>query len=80
MYERPDGKFQGTFIEEAINVSLARGLSNAPYSPNELQEDFTQEYTIITPAPQLLKVGDKCEVLEILTNFEKVSETAKNMV
>lgn len=53
------------------------------YSYKDIKNDFTWEYKIVTPLPQLPQVWDTVEVLEICREiewFDEWSEDRKNMI
>lgn len=75
--------FQWTLTQHSIDASLTEWLSIASCTETEIQEDFTWEYKIVTPLPQLPQVWDTVEVLEICRDipwFDEWDTYRKNMV
>jgi len=78
-----DWRFEWTVVTESIEECLSDGLSSGTYTEEDIKEDFTWEYKIVTPLPQLPQVWDTVEVLEIcreLPWFDSRVRHRKNMV
>lgn len=61
----PDGRLEGTIpTNGTIDISLGQGLSTSGFSKEEIENDFTEEYKIVTPAPVLLEPGTKVELID----------------
>ena len=58
------GRLEGTEIGGNITDSMDYGLRGINYSEQRFEEKFTDNYKVVTPAPKLLKAGDKVEILE----------------
>lgn len=69
MYLRPDGRFECTVAKETIEKSLDAGFSTVIHSKEEIEQYFTEEYKIVTPAHVLLEPGTKVEILEHVREF-----------
>ena len=83
LFVRWDWRFAWTGLYDSIEWWLSEGLSESSYPEQAIQEDFTWEYKIVTPLPQLPKVWDAVEVLEIcreLPWFDGWDDNIKNMV
>ena len=75
--------FMWTVCDKDINKSMSEKLSNTIHTEDHIKENFTWEYKIVTPLPQLPQVWDTVEVLEIcreLPWFDERSADRKNMV
>jgi len=49
------------------------------YTHEEIEENTHGEYAIVTPAPKLLKVGDKVEILEIARELPYIHEIEQSL-
>lgn len=75
--------FMWTICDKDINTSISDKLSSTIHTEDHIKEDFTWEYKIVTPLPQLPQVWDTVEVLEIcreLNWFEEWDDERKDMV
>ena len=76
-------KFEWTAFSGSIEQCLSDGLVGFWCTEQEIKSDFTWEYKIVTPLPQLPQVWDTVEVLEIcrqLPWFDSREDGQKNMV
>ena len=58
------GQLEGTGAGETIEKSIEYGLHSMACDQASFEGDFTNNYKVVTPAPKLLKAGDKVEILE----------------
>ena len=79
-----DWKFEWTWRRDSIEECLYDWLTSNSLSEKTIKEDFTWEYKIVTPLPQLPQVWDTVEVLEIcreLPEFDdEWNQLMKNMI
>lgn len=78
----PDGTLYGTYLGDTIE-ECKRGRVGSNYSFEEIQENFTDEYEIVTEPPIPYKKGDLVDILPIakeLPDFEWWGEKGKEMV
>jgi len=83
LFVKGDWRFEWTVFSESIKECLSDGLVGFPYTEQEIKSDFTWEYKIVTPLPQLPQVWDTVEVLEIcreLPWFDSRGDDIKKMV
>ena len=83
MYQRPDGEFEGTVGHNTIKECLTFGLIGGAYTKEDIKDDFTGKYAIVTPAPKMLEVGDMVQILDIAKEcegYESWHHEAKDMV
>jgi len=83
MYQRPDGKFQGTNFREKIEQCLISGVVGTIYTKKDIEDDFTGKYAIVTPAPKMLEEGDMVQILDIAKetkDYECWGDAQKEMV
>ena len=71
MYQRPDGEFEGTVCREKIEQCLICGVVGTIYTKEDIENDFTGKYAIVTPAPKMLEVGDMVQILDIAKECER---------
>ena len=75
--------FMWTLFDRDINISISAKLSNTIHTKYHISDNFTWEYKIVTPLPQLPQVWDTVEVLEIcreLPDFDEWWDRMKDMV
>lgn len=75
--------FEWTTSLNTIEDSLSSWLHSSSYTEEIIWEEFTWEYKIVTPLPQLPQVWDTVEVLEIcreLPEFDEWYGGKKDMV
>ena len=83
-YEKANGEFKGTACENSIEESMEVGHNSTPYSPEEINENFT-EYKIIKRPPTLMKARDKCQIIDSqelreLAEEQEWSDEQKEMI
>jgi len=72
--------FEWTAQEVSIEECLETWLTSYTNSVKKIEDDFTDEYKIVTPAPTLLKKWDQCEILENVREYGEEKERAKNCI
>jgi hypothetical protein len=75
--------FQWTLETKSIEECLSYWLNHSSYTEDEYKKQFTWEYKIVTPLPQLPQVWDTVEVLEICTEtylFDTWDDRRVNMI
>lgn len=78
-----DNKFlQGTYYQKTVEECISFGLSDSYFSKEYIEEKFKTNYKIVTPTPNLLKTGDKCEVLdsELIRKYAKENRWGEEKV
>lgn len=76
-------KFEWTWYWISINLCLDDWLTSNSLNEETIKDNFTWEYKIVTPLPQLPQVWDTVELLEIcreLPLFNKWLSDRKDMV
>ena len=83
MLVNDEEELEGTGIKNTIEKSIKYGLYDCPHNQEDFENEFTDNYKVVTPAPKLLKPGDKVEILENVRehpDFERWLDPAKEMV
>jgi len=76
-------KFEWTWYRDSIKLCLDDWLTSNSLNEETIKDNFTWEYKIVTPLPQLPQVWDTVEVLEIcreLPWFDEWTDLRANMV
>lgn len=69
MFVDEDWCFQWTYTESTITESLDSWLCDTGYIPYEIENEFTDEYEIVTPAPLMLKAWDLVDISKNITDL-----------
>ena len=83
LFIRWDWQIQWTHSSINIKWCIEEWLSSITWNDDDIKNSFTWEYKIVTPLPQLPKVWDTVELLEIcreLPWFNKWLSDRKDMV
>lgn len=64
-----DWQFQWCCKKASIEQSLKSCINVSCYSKQQIEQNFTNEYKVVTPAPLMLQPWDKVEILENVRQY-----------